>query len=106
MELHSLKNGIFSIAFSKSFTLGEVPLFTAIVMSLEKKLVKAVILDMAKLELIDSTAIKNVDAFIKQLRGQGRGVATIRASRRIRWILSYKGVEMFFDDNGQDNYPA
>ncbi len=79
---------------------------TAIVMALEKKLVKAVVLDMAKLELIDSTAIKNIDAFIKQLREQGKGIATIRASRRMRWILSYKGVEMFFDDNWQDNYPA
>ncbi len=99
MEVKSLKNGNFSIIFPKSFTLAEVPVFTAMVMALEKRECKAIILDMKKLELIDSIGIKHLDNFITSIQRHGAVVSAINASSRVRSICTYKGLVVQFDDN-------
>ena len=98
MEVRLLQNGIYSVNFSKCFTLAETPVFTAITMPLEKRDVSSIILDMRRLELIDSIAIRHLMNFKAKMERKGANVKAINASPRIRSICIYKKFDIKFDD--------
>lgn len=99
MEVKLLQSGVYSVIFSKSFTLAEAPIFMALTMPLEKKDITNVLLDMGKLELIDSIGIKHLDNFKKLMENKGALVKAIHASSRICSICRYKKFDIHFDDS-------
>lgn len=97
MKTKLLKEGVYSIIFSKSFTLVELPIFNALAMSLEKKQADTIILDMEKLELIDSMGISHLNNFIKSIEKQCSSIVATGANPRIRSICLYRGLQVSFE---------